>query len=257
MDYDNDGTIDAGEIIHSGNSGGTNTTNTVSANITIPTNATESVILRMRVMGETGSAPSNSDKTCSGNYFVGDVEDYGVMISPDGSLPLNEINLTVQTNAQNHNIIKWIGDDEENVLYYELETSLNGSDYFTLARVEKQDGVSSYQYTDKNPAEKSYYRVTAYLTFNGKLSSKPVLAQMKVYRQISVYPNPTEGKIIINGRAQKLLISNIYGQLVQEVQLNSEANHQDINMGNLAEGVYILRFLQNDVPVHTQKLIMN
>jgi subtilisin-like proprotein convertase family protein len=80
LDYDNDGVIDTGEIIHSGSTSSTNTTATVNANITIPTTAVENTLLRMRVMGETGSAPSNSDKSCSGAYFIGDVEDYGVMI---------------------------------------------------------------------------------------------------------------------------------------------------------------------------------
>jgi subtilisin-like proprotein convertase family protein len=80
LDYDNDGVIDTGEIIHSGSTPTTSTTATVNANITIPTNAVENTLLRMRVMGETGSAPSTSDKNCSGSYFIGDVEDYGVMI---------------------------------------------------------------------------------------------------------------------------------------------------------------------------------
>lgn len=87
IDYDNDGAIDAGEEVHSGSTPTTSTTSTVTANITIPTNATENTLLRMRVMGETSAAPSATDKSCSGNYFIGDVEDYGVLIKSVSSSP--------------------------------------------------------------------------------------------------------------------------------------------------------------------------
>jgi large repetitive protein len=80
IDWNNNGVIDAGETVLTGSTPSTNTTTNVSANITIPATAVKNTILRMRVMGETSAAPSTQKKSCSTAYFIGDVEDYGVVV---------------------------------------------------------------------------------------------------------------------------------------------------------------------------------
>ena len=85
IDYNNNGSFaDAGELVFSGSvtSGSLGTFN---QNIAIPLTATTNTLLRMRVIGETTSISSN-ERNCLANYFVGDVEDYGVYITP-ASLP--------------------------------------------------------------------------------------------------------------------------------------------------------------------------
>ena len=79
IDYNNNGVFDASELIYSG-SIVANSTNTLSTTITIPSNATLDQPLRMRIIGEAGTITSGK-KSCSSNYFIGDVEDYTVYIS--------------------------------------------------------------------------------------------------------------------------------------------------------------------------------
>jgi hypothetical protein len=79
IDYNNNGVFDAAELIYSG-SIVANSTNTLSTTITIPSNATLDQPLRMRIIGEAGTI-SSGERSCSSNYFVGDVEDYTVYIS--------------------------------------------------------------------------------------------------------------------------------------------------------------------------------
>jgi uncharacterized protein YjdB len=82
IDYNNNGSfLDVGELVHSG-SIAVGTTNTVTANITIPTTAVRNTLLRMRVIGEY-QAISTNERNCnasSDRFEVGDVEDYGVYI---------------------------------------------------------------------------------------------------------------------------------------------------------------------------------
>jgi subtilisin-like proprotein convertase family protein len=80
IDWNNNGVIDAGETALTGSTPSTNTTTNVSANITIPSTAVKNTVLRMRVMGETSNPPSTQKKSCSTAYFIGDVEDYGVVV---------------------------------------------------------------------------------------------------------------------------------------------------------------------------------
>jgi hypothetical protein len=86
IDYNNNGTFEAGELVHSGTTP-TNTTNTVTANILIPETATKNTLLRMRVYGEAGTL-SNNKRNCTVAFFIGDVEDYGVLIIDE--TPSNE-----------------------------------------------------------------------------------------------------------------------------------------------------------------------
>ena len=79
IDYNNNGVFDVSELIYSG-SIVANSTNTLSTTITIPSNASLDQPLRMRIIGEAGTITS-SKRSCSSNYFVGDVEDYTVYIS--------------------------------------------------------------------------------------------------------------------------------------------------------------------------------
>jgi hypothetical protein len=85
IDYNNNGTFEAGEVVHSG-SLTTNGLQTFTADITVPTTATKNRLLRMRVAGEQGAVTENK-VNCSSIFFIGDVEDYGIYILPECTTP--------------------------------------------------------------------------------------------------------------------------------------------------------------------------
>lgn len=85
IDYNNNGTFETTELIYSG-SIPPNTTSTLSSMITIPSDAVKDQPLRLRVIGEAGTTGSttsisSAEKSCTSNFFIGDVEDYTVYIS--------------------------------------------------------------------------------------------------------------------------------------------------------------------------------
>lgn len=80
IDWNNNGTFeDPSELVGNGSQGNGQGTTTV--NVTIPATPTMNTLLRMRVYGEAGSLLA-TERNCTAALFVGDVEDYGVYVSP-------------------------------------------------------------------------------------------------------------------------------------------------------------------------------
>lgn len=80
IDYNNNGVFeDPSERIITGSTA-TNTSTTLTANVTIPGTAVPNTLLRMRLYGEGGTL-SSAERTCGAAFFIGDVEDYGVYIT--------------------------------------------------------------------------------------------------------------------------------------------------------------------------------
>lgn len=81
IDYNNNGVFtNPSELVFSGVAT-SSTSATFTTNVTIPGTAVQNTLLRMRVIGETGTITS-TERTCGINLFIGDVEDYGVFINP-------------------------------------------------------------------------------------------------------------------------------------------------------------------------------
>ena len=68
--------------------------------------------------------------------------------------------------------------------------------------------------------------------------------------KISVFPNPTNGKLLIEGiLPDKVQVYNALGQVVKTVRETNE-----IDLSGLMEGVYLLRITDADGKVYTNKI---
>jgi len=76
---------------------------------------------------------------------------------------------------------------------------------------------------------------------------------------ISIYPNPTSGKIeikidnsiLINGRVE---IFNIYGEIIQSQLLDEIST---IDLGEVANGIYFIKIKNNNITMRIYKIIKN
>ena len=67
---------------------------------------------------------------------------------------------------------------------------------------------------------------------------------------VSVYPNPSKGEVTIEGvEVAEIKVYNGLGQMVKTFQGSNE-----INVSGLAEGIYLLRILDTDGKVYTNKI---
>jgi PKD repeat protein len=98
IDYNNNGTFEnPAELVHSGSvATGTQSalnTQTLSANVTIPTTAIQNTFLRMRVMADAATI-SSQKRICTAAFFIGDVEDYGIYINGVPTAPIANFTAT-------------------------------------------------------------------------------------------------------------------------------------------------------------------
>ena len=108
IDWNNNGTYESTEVVLSGNVASTSNpaSKIVTGNVTIPGTAVKNTMLRMRVITEVQTAPSEAKANCgtgtSGKINVGDVEDYAVLIKdacPYSTVTTQPTNKSICLNA--------------------------------------------------------------------------------------------------------------------------------------------------------------
>ncbi len=93
IDYNDNGTLnDVDETVFTGSTVSSSGTQTVTQTVTIPTDATESNLLRMRVINDQFNLSGPCD-----NLFTGEAEDYGIFISPEINIPSQPSNANICT----------------------------------------------------------------------------------------------------------------------------------------------------------------
>lgn len=97
-------------------------------------------------------------------------------------------------------------------------------------------------------------------------SSEEIIAEIQktdetIAEKIHIYPNPTKDLITlsweasVSNRIANIIISNSAGLGIQKVPFDSKEQHLTIDLGNFADGLYIVRFYLNDGKVLTEKII--
>ncbi len=105
IDWENNGTYSAAEKVLEGSvasSGSNQTSGYVTGNVVIPATAVQNQILRMRVIMDAATAPTEAKANCSGSLVAGDVEDYGVLVKdncPLANVSTQPVNTTICPNG--------------------------------------------------------------------------------------------------------------------------------------------------------------
>ena len=160
--------------------------------------------------------------------------------------------------SKNNVQLNWITSSEINNNYFEVERSVDGSQFTAIGKVDGNgttNSISSYQFTDHSLSsvnrEQStiYYRLKQ-VDFDGRFDfSKTVSVNINSLQQpISIYPNPSDGNFIIeNDLAQNsnitLSIINLLGEKVWSnfYQLQAGKNSIEVKATTLSPGIYFLR----------------
>jgi hypothetical protein len=152
--------------------------------------------------------------------------------------------------------LKWITGSEKNNQYFEVERSADGKLFQVISdKIPTQAvaGSSSlpleYHFTDEHPLNgQNYYRIrqvdldkkenlsmTRQLIFGGDIS-------------IKVYPNPVQNHLNVEIFApvkskMEMAIVDASGRLIKQhiIDVQEGMNQTDLNMSDLANGVYLLK----------------
>ena len=64
---------------------------------------------------------------------------------------------------------------------------------------------------------------------------------------VKVYPNPTNGKIFIEGQnIQKIEVIDMSGRMIRATENNSANDRIEMDLSGFAAGMYLFRIVEND-----------
>lgn len=167
-------------------------------------------------------------------------------------LPIQLISFNASV-VNNTNVkLDWQTVTEINNDYFTIEHS---ADQVNWEEISKMDGAGnsstllSYQTLDKHPyLNTSYYRLKQ-TDFNGKYSYSQIRSVSidNIYNSnLSIYPNPTNGQLTINGSSEELEQIHIYNILGEEIPVNSRIMEKKdlkviLNLSDLTTGMYYIK----------------
>ena len=247
IDFNNDGIFDnATELIHSNSSIITGYT---SGSFVVPPSATQSTVLRMRVMDDVSTyyaGLSPLTDACS-NPSYGQAEDYPVYIV-SGTLPVTLLKFEGSL-KNNTALLNWNTGADQNLHSIEVEKSINGKDFLKIAVINagQRNSMGGYSYVDGYLSDENYYRLRL-LEKNKASSYSPVvvLRTTATKQGIDVVNNPFGQHLDLRLKrpaAQlKVQLVNAVGMVVAEKMLSSAQGTFRWHLaGNYTAGYYLVK----------------
>jgi Secretion system C-terminal sorting domain len=202
-----------------------------------------------------------------GNAFA--IDD--ITINANEPLP---ITLTTFSGSRegNKNILNWQTANETNNKGFELQRSINGKEFSSIASINSKatngssSAVLNYSYSDdKYVGATNYYRLKQ-LDKDGKFSFSNVVviksATITKAEISSVYPNPVQDKlnIVLNTPSTEKItvsITDLAGKTISQknVQTVLGDNNIQFTTTQLAKGTYLVKVYAANTEIATQKFI--
>ncbi|MBP9186255.1 MAG: T9SS type A sorting domain-containing protein [Bacteroidia bacterium] len=157
------------------------------------------------------------------------------------TLPVSFINVSAKYLTNTSNQINWQVANQKNGNYFEVQRSLNGTDFTTIKNVDIESSISRYVFTDNNVVNNQivYYRIKQ-VDFNNQFTISKVVSvdQKSIVNGINIYPNPTTNSFQINSNqmVDEVTIYNNIG--ISVLNINNYTNNNTINISALPSGVY-------------------
>ncbi|MCY7420417.1 MAG: DUF6531 domain-containing protein [Chitinophagaceae bacterium] len=173
-------------------------------------------------------------------------------------LPINWLYFNGKT-VEKNNILEWATSFEKNSKQYNVERSLDGTTFSRIGMV-KAAGNSSqstnYQYKDYNidrlPGETTYYRLKQ-INIDGTFTYSNIIKL--TYKRNGnvrsiVYPNPTEGSVMLVIRDNTLFgseagVYDINGKLLEKIKITS--GNQIVSLGKYLAATYFIKLKNGEV----------
>lgn len=163
--------------------------------------------------------------------------------------PVELLSFEVQSNRTDATL-RWQTATELNNSHFDIERSLDGINWRPIGQVDghiNSSSLKSYSYVDKligNSTSIAYYRLKQ-VDFDGQFSYSPerVVGFAKDDAVVNIFPNPVQNILYLkveNDIETQVEIYNIFGAIVHR------SDKQIIDVGDLAQGTYVVRVLSKD-----------
>lgn len=258
MDLNNDFDFDdAGELVFDS---GSSVVGIVTGTMSIPNSvSTSNTRMRVSMRWVQGAAPCES-------FNYGEVEDYTIVLSEDGNLPLSLLDFSGKI-QKNINQLTWTTAQEENTSYHILQRSIDeGKTFEFLGKVEAAGNSNTpmeYIWEDPNPAKVSYYKLQTVDADGATYFSNIIRLERAIisdWTMEEIFPNPSSSFIHIGVNAPiasnvNLQITDLIGKILlnQSWQVAEGINKKQLDINELPSGVYFV-ILENPTGRTVKKL---
>ncbi|MDH7462980.1 zinc-dependent metalloprotease [Chitinophagaceae bacterium 26-R-25] len=255
IDFNNDGFFDnVSEQIYVNTKVDIAPNSTVSGSFTVPQQAMENVVVRMRVMDDyssySGFPVQDINSACS-DLVYGQAEDYPVMIT--SVLPVTLLSFTAKEKG-NDVVVNWTTTKEINNKGFEIERSFDGIGFTTIGFVkptQQNTEQHRYSFTDFNIAQPDLYYRLKQIDIDGNFTLSNVVALKRsgvnAENGFALMENPVVDNVAfyVKGRVRNALTATLIDvsgrQVAQWKTDKSGSNYQfDIRDKGLQAGMYIL-----------------
>jgi len=156
-------------------------------------------------------------------------------------------------------LVKWTTHSELNNDFFLVERSYDAAEWQELAQVDGA-GTSSvateYSVIDQREQETVYYRLTQ-VDFDGGSKTFPpvVVSSGAVNASAAPYPNPVDRVLNVPGltESEEMVLLNGAGLKIDKSQYERKGN--EIFLGNLADGIYLLQ-LNGETGADSHKILV-
>ncbi len=179
-------------------------------------------------------------------------------------LPITLLSFTAQK-AMNTSVLQWSTVNEKNNKGFYIHKSKDATKWENIGFVNSLSAngnsgnhILNYQFVDNKPTEGLNYYKLQQIDFDGTSSYSTV---EKVYfdnidTQIEIYPNPTQNDAVwltgLNAN-ETILVIDISGKIV--VTHKADKKKEQLNLSQLAEGVYNIQIIEEGINKWNSKLI--
>jgi len=180
-----------------------------------------------------------------------------------GPLPVNFIGFVARKNDNNTVKLLWNVADEINVRGYYLESSVNGVD-FTNAGYVPATGNANYSFDYQSRLTQNMFFRVKNVDIDNRSKYTPII---RVYvndlpgMPMIVYPVPATSGITVQHEKsfERSVISliNLEGQVVKQVVAIPNTLQTQLDISNLVDGIYVIRYDDGHGQIQSMKMIKN
>jgi hypothetical protein len=155
--------------------------------------------------------------------------------------------------------LTWNVDAEENVTYYQIERSGNGSAFSKVGTVNAA-GLRSYSFLDASPLAEGHYRIRA-VDQDGKYSLSIImtLRGSNTGVVLRAFPSPALNNVTLEHGAavgaSRISITTQDGRVVRSLAPAVGAQRTSIDVSSLSAGMYLIRYEAGNGDIESTKMV--
>jgi len=160
-------------------------------------------------------------------------------------------------------VLDWATNSEINNHYFEIEHSIDGSNFKTIG-MEEGNGTSlltnNYSFLHESPKSGTNFYRLKQIDFDGAFEFSDVTSvRTKEVRELTLFPNPVQNELTISMKEEvsedvSIEILDVSGKIVLKYNLVAGSSQYTFNTADMINGNYVLKIQGNNIQ-HSKRFV--